>query len=316
MKRTYRRHTEEFKRMIVQRAERESVHVVAGQFELAPSLIQLWRHKFSTGTPVTPKSSDRIYWTVDELKMIAAEWILLHVEHPFESPHVLADKAQRKVFAQNSSRLRLNVNLSAIKPLQAEIVKQWKEFLEKPAEPAPIIAPPEPQVITIEVPRKLTAEEMLATLDEPALEALLSAKRLMREARREELLWANAMQAGASNLPKPAAFKPNFELFHEGQNKSRRIAVVGLPANQHELVTEAVRMNGLNAVLRFPDGKDNSTMARCDYAIIVRDSPSNGSDGDRAIGQLGRDRVVLLPKEGGNHVTVLQQIRNLCSRAT
>ena len=62
----------------------------------------------------------------------------------------------------------------------------------------------------------------------------------------------------------------------------------------------------------FPDGQ--LTMLTSDYAIICRKGGQNGSDpsGDRAIGQLGRNRVALLDEP--THAHILQKIRDFLTQ--
>ncbi len=255
--------------------------------------------------------NERIRWTDAELKLIADEWVLLRVANPFEPPGNLFEQAQRKVL--DGSRQRSVPGVQAYKPLAIAIMKAWKEFLDKPAvvEKAP---GPEVQIVTVEVPRRLTAAEMLAMVDEPALEGLLAAKRLERESQFHQLLASIIAQPGAAK-PTIAPFVPRMEIFDSGQKKHPRVAIVGAPSSEHELILGEIKAAELPALIRFPDGKDKETVARCDYAIICRDknSMTTAADSDRAIGELGRNRVILL--DGGyNGPRVLQAVRDIMSR--
>ena len=163
-------------------------------------------------------------------------------------------------------------------------------------------------------PRRAAGEGLVlvgtSTGGPPALEALLSAKRLQRETQFHELLATLATNAGAANVPVVKPFTPRMELFDSGKKHSPRIAVVGMPANQNDLLLAEVKSAGLHAVLRFPDGKDKETVSHCDYAIIIRKGAS--AEADRAIGQLGRSRVTLI--DSHEVPVVVQQIRNLTTR--
>ena len=156
---------------------------------------------------------------------------------------------------------------------------------------------------------------MLAQMDEVALEALLAAKRLARETTFHELLRGIAATAGATHLPTVTPFVPKLDAFEPVKSGSLKIAVVGLSGHSDELLAE-VKNSGLDVVIRLPDPKDQLSIARSDYAIICRcklkDAAASNSDGDRAIGQLGRSRVILL--DDASTTVVMQQIRNLCSR--
>ena len=83
-------------------------------------------------------------------------------------------------------------------------MQQWKALLDKPVPAAPGPPPPVPQVITVQVPRKLTADEMLASVDESVLEALLAAKSRAREVAFHHLLTTLA----ATRNGKPAPVLP------------------------------------------------------------------------------------------------------------
>lgn len=254
--------------------------------------------------------SDRIRWTPAEIKAIAEEWVLQRLDDPLASAGEIFERAQRK--ALPGERQRSLPGVGSFKPLQEAITLQWKAYIERPSAPPAPLAPPEPQVVTLEIPRKLTAAEMLAEMDEASLAGLLAAKQLQRQARHDELLLAIATQAGAANLPKAQAFIPHLEAFAPAKKAPPRIAVVGQPAHLNEPLVAAASEAGLVCTLRFPDAKDKDTVARCDYAIIIRQPGTNGSSGDRAIGELGRNRVALLD---AHEVTgVLQQVRNFCTR--
>jgi len=151
-------------------------------------------------------------------------------------------------------------------------------------------------------------------VDEPALEALLSAKRLARENTFHQLLQGLAGHNG-NGAPKVAPFVPKWSDIYEPppSTRTRRIAVVGLPATEQATLTAAVQNAQLTCALQFPGGKDKDTVARCDYAIVCRRSGVINGDGDRAIGQLGRNQVALV--DGTSAQLVVQRIRDVLSRA-
>jgi len=318
-------------------AEEVTVPIAAAQLSLNPSVLYRWRNdaqeaeeqaeaaakaNFPTPKPLTPSPAPvrkrTTAWSDEDYCAVASEWVSLRLADPLESATVLAERAQRKVFDGRGELQRDIPSVKNVAPLVRSICTQWKELLDRPAAPPPAPGePPMPEIITLEVPRKWTAEEMLAHLDEPSLEALMTAKRLAREAQHNELLYALATHAGAKVSPlKP--FQPRFEAFHEPTTKTRRIALVGVPVPEQAPLLAAVKEAGLDAALRFPDGKDRDTLSHCDYAIICRAPAANNhtalnaADGDRAIGELGRSRVVLLD----THIqdTIVQQLRNLLSR--
>ena len=160
---------DEFKRMIVRRAENEPVQIIAEQFGLAPSLIYNWREKFPASLPESPaprvqeahgpivdvatpvaqaiKNAERIYWNDDEIKQVAAEWVLLRAADPLtDSPTVLLEKAQRK--ALPGERQRDVASIHTMKTLCSTIYAEWKALLDKPAPAVPPPPPPVPQVFT------------------------------------------------------------------------------------------------------------------------------------------------------------------------
>jgi hypothetical protein len=258
------------------------------------------------------EGNERVRWTEDEIKQLASEWCLLRAANPFASSGELFEQAQRKLLA--GERQRDLPSIKAHHKLYEEICRQWKALFDQPAPPTPTPPPPAAQIVTVEVPRKLTAEEMLASVDECTLEALLAAKRIAREVNFQQTLCAIAAHSNGKPAPEVAAYKPNFESFHDAIKRPRRIAVVGLPVNEEDLIIAEVKQADLNAKLCFPDGKDAQGVTRCDYAIVCRQPTHNGSDanGDRAIGQLGRSRVALLDEP--DRRAIMQKVRDFLTQ--
>jgi hypothetical protein len=192
------------------------------------------------------------------------------------------------------------------------ITEQWKAFLDKPAPAPEPVAPPPPQIITVEVPRKLTGEEMLHSVDECTLEALLAAKRIARQVEHNHLLAQLAAAATGKPVTVGPAFKPTFDMFSEPTRRVRRIAVVGLPVMEEQILLAEIHPLNLNVKLCFPEVKNN--LLTSDYAIICRQGKQNGSDpsGDRAIGQLGRNRVALLDEP--SHAHIVQKVRDFLTQ--
>ncbi len=322
MAKTRRVFTDDDRASAVRLAEQVTVPIAAEQLGIGESNLYNWVAKARANQPAYPddntpakrapsKSSERVYWTDEELTKIADEWVMQRMENPLEASSVLFEKAQRK--AVPGDRQRSIVSVPACKPLMAAINKSWKNFITKEA-PAPAPVEPEVKVVTLEVPRPLTAAEMLETMDEPALEALLCAKRLARESQFHQLIAALAANAGAQKVPDVKAFHPRLEIFDAGQKHNPRVAVVGLSSVQHDELMGEVKSASLPAVIRYAEGKDSLAVNRCDYAIICHKNghAANRSDADRIIGSLGRERVILV--ETPTVPAVLQQVRNICSR--
>lgn len=268
-------------------------------------------YKWRDGTGQNKSTgSTRIYWTEEEINSVADEFILLRIADPIESATVLAERAQRKVLP--GARQREIVSINNIKALVESIKVRLKAFVDKPAPIPPPPPAPEVHVQVLEVPRKLSAAEMLKELDEPTLEALLSAKRISRENNLQQILCAAATRLGAENLPKIKPYVPRLEAFDAGLKKQPRIAVIGMATDLHDPLVTEIREAQLDTILSFPDGKDTQTISRCDYAIIIRPPGDDRSNSDRAIGQLGRDRVALL--ETGEILVVKRFIRDFCTR--
>jgi transposase-like protein len=335
MVKTYRRYSEEFRASAVALAEKESIAIASAKLGIADSLMRSWRERQraeQTGDPLSPGSpaqtvtalksatrKRRTIWSEADVTAMGAEWVSLRLADPLESATVLAERAQRKVFAGRGELQRDINSISNIQPLVRAIGKLWKELLERPAapsvEPPPPAAPPVeplPQIIEVEVVRKMTFAEMLAEVDEPALEALLSAKRLARENTFHQLLQSLASHNG-NGTPKIAPFLARSDIYEPTSKRPRRIAIVGLPAAEQATLTAAVQAAQLTCSLQFPGGKDKDTVARCDYAIVCRPPGAINGDGDRAIGQLGRNKVALVDQVGAP--AVLQRIRDFLSRA-
>ena len=327
-----RHHPEAFKQMIVRRAAESSVPVIAEQFDLAPSMIYTWREQYppgpaeneaphiqpahgpmvNVGEAVTKAhTKGMIIWDDEEITKVAAEWVLLRAADPYhDSSTALLEKAQRKVLPGERQRDCPSLN-SQTRVCQA-ITEQWKAFLDKPAPAPEPVAPPPPQIITVEVPRRLTGDEMLHSVDECTLEALLAAKRIARQVEHNHLLAQLAAAATGKPVTVGPAFKPTFDMFSEPTRRVRRIAVVGLPVMEEQILLAEIHPLNLNVKLCFPEVKNN--LLTSDYAIICRQGDQNGSDpsGDRAIGQLGRNRVALLDEP--SHAHIVQKVRDFLTQ--
>lgn len=321
MPRERKNYDADFKTSAIHLAQKETVPIAAAKLGIKPALIYYWREmarkQSGNDAPAASASGGRVMWTDEELSIIAAEFVNQRCADPFGFTMPLFEKAQRKL---PGGRQRNIPGIQSSPPLVKQILKQWKARLNPPVvdlapapPPEPLPAPPA-QVITLEVPRKMTADEMLANIDEPTLEALLAAKRIARETQFQEILRAIVVQAGNAALPPVKQFVPKFEAFHDGQNKKRRIAVVGLPVAEHDALTAEIKDAQLNAVMSYPDGKDRETISRCDFAVICRDPAKtiNLSESDRAIGSLGRERCVLL--DSVERRVIVQRVRDILSR--
>jgi len=322
MGRTIRVFSEEFRASAVQLAHKLTVPIAAAQLGVGESSLYNWVAKAKPdlagagdAAPArrSAPNSDRVYWTDEELLKVADEWVMLHVDNPLTRPSDIFEKAQRKALPGDRQRTIASVN--ACKPLVNAILKAWKNFLvnSSPA-PAPL-PPPEPVVIEIEVPRPLTFAEMLELCDEPALDALRSAKRLQRESQFHQLLAASVgHHNNGAKVPAVKPFVPRMEIYDAGLKQHPRIAIVGQSSVQHDELLAAVKTAALPAVIRYAEGKDTLAVNRCDFAIMCRQNGHGATraDSDRTINNLGRDRVILL--ENGSVETVLQQVRNICSR--
>jgi transposase-like protein len=301
----------DFKASALDLAARVTVPLAAAQLSVPAANIYNWREQAATKSPSAKPA--RIYWNDADTLAFANEWVSLRIADPLESATVLAERAQRKVFGGRGDLQREIASIKNIPPLVRAIDKQWKELLDKPAEPAPVAPPPPPPlpiVLEVEVPRKWTLPEMLEALDEPAIEALLSAKRLIRENTFHQLLASVAAHNGSGPTVKP--FTPKLEIYEPVSKRTPRIAVLGIPEEQEEILLENVKATALDVIIRIPHAKDRETVNRCDYAVICREPGKTGSEADRTIAALGRDRVTLL--DGVSIPAVVQQVRNILSR--
>lgn len=269
--------------------------------------------------PALKRGEGHYFWTKPEAQKIAAKWIELRLADPLETATILLEQAQRVL---DGDRQRDLPSFKSTKQIVDEVARQWSAYLERtktatPQPPAEPPAPPEPEVhvVTIEVPRKLTFDEMLAKMDESSLAALLTAKQITRQIRHDELLYAVAVQGGATGLPKVPVYIPKLDSFEPAKTHGPRIAIVGNSAGHRAILETEVKTHALDCILRFPDPNDATAMGRCDYAIICRgNSPgaATNSNGDKIIGQLGRSQVILL--DSPTTENIMQEIRNLLSR--
>jgi hypothetical protein len=267
----------------------------------------------------TKSTSPRIRWTDDENRQLAAKWIELRLAHPAESATDLLEQSQRKVL--DGSRQRDIGSFIGNPRVVQEVGRQWKLLTMRLAAPSEPERPPQPvaalepavRIITLEVTRKLTFQEMLEHVDEPALEALLSAKRLIRENRYHQLLH-DVISAHGGKSPVVPPLIPRMDAFAAPRTHGPRIAIIGASPGHHPILMTEIKAAGLDVSLSFPEADDSTTVSRCDYAIISRGKLANNSDGDRVIGQLGRNQVVLLDE--ANTTTIMQRIRDITSRKT
>lgn len=312
MSRKYQTYSPEFKASAIDLANRVTIPVAAAQLGCNDQSIRNW---IAAAGAAKPKASTRAFWTDQDTDALASEWISLRMADPLESATVLAEKAQRKVFAGRGHLQRDISSVKNIAPLCRSIAKLWKELLDKPAEaPAPVEPPPPPlpTVVEVEVPRKWTFQEMLDGIDEPALEALLSAKRLSRENTFHQLLQTLALHNGAT-APTVKPFVPKMEIYEAASKRTPRIAVLGLPESRNQSLAAEITKGEYDCTLSFPEPKDRTTVMRCDFAIVCREPDKlNSSVSDRIIGDLGRNRVTLV--DASDAPAVLQAVRNILSR--
>lgn len=256
---------------------------------------------------VYQRTGKRVKWTDDQIEKIAARFVELRLAHPFENTMPLINKAQHQVL--DAEYHRTLMSLQASPPLEREILRQFRLVVQQASTSH---EPPAPQIFTLEIPRKLTTQEMLREMDEPTLVALLEAKRLEREIRHQELLYKIASKAGAEDIPKVKEFVPHFDVFESAKKRTPIIAVVGAPKDTQTLLAAQVNTAKLDVNLRYPDNKDFNTVSCCDFAIIIRQNGKDFQAADRTIGELGRERVILM--DTLETTAILQRVRDICSR--
>lgn len=252
--------------------------------------------------------SERVYWDAEEIRKLAEEWVLQRVAHPMETGNQLLNRAQDKVFANDAKRKRDLPAVSSHKTLHAAILNHWSNFVAKPPEPA---APSEPivQLVTVEVPRNLTFDEMLRLCDEPSLTALLTAKRIERENRHDQLLRDIALKAGAVP-PVVETFVPNGNVFNATQ-RTRRIVLVGPKWRQYVEIKKMVEDERYPVELRVVDAEvDRISVPICDFVIATRYVSHEVRDKVNAAA--GHATVMMC--ETGNNEGIVQKIRDICSR--
>jgi hypothetical protein len=257
--------------------------------------------------PATEDRSERVRWTDTEIDALATEWVSQRLEYPLHAQGQLIQDSEDAVFAQTPDRKRKLVGLSAHPALMKAVSEKWN------AAKAKIAAPVEEKVtiLTVEVPRHLTFDEMLNLMDEPSMQALLVAKQMQRENITHMLLREIAANVGAQNVPKVMPFVPNATIYEQSKPKQKRIVIIGPLKSQFDEIEQGAKAAGLTLDLRFVD-KDMSHMhlPYCDYVITTKHS-SHDAD-EMSIAHVGRDRVFHV--DGGGIGTIVQKLRDISSR--
>jgi hypothetical protein len=252
-------------------------------------------------SPAPPKVSER--WKDEEIKAVAAQWVLLSLEFPLESPVKLLNQAQHK--ALPSDRHHNITTIHANKFLVKEFAAQWHARLKAvPAEEESL-----PQILTIEVERKLTFAEMLSQMDEASLSALLAAKVAERQTSLNLILSKIAHNLGANDLPPVQIFHPHATVFAPPVPKVKRVIIVGPLPDQIQLIKQQVEEAAMPVEIRFLDKEKKIHYPRADFIIVTRHT--HHAIWEKAKATLTSDRVFFLT---GGTSEVVQKVRDLCAR--
>lgn len=253
-----------------------------------------------------PEKKARIVWTAEEVRAVVAKWIELRLQFPIDPALDLLKTAQDAVFAATPERKRTIVRFINDPLLSKEVFVQWQTFQEKWAKANEATV----SVVTVEVPKKMTFDEMVKHIDYPSLMAMVATHEQQERDRTNALLRAIAANAGATHLPPEKPFVPNGHVLDVEKIKKKRIVIVGPFKHQFDEIETKAKASGLDLDLRWVDKEQSKlNFGHADYIVITRFTDHHVWNA--TIDALGKERVFRV--EGGIDA-VVQKLRDLNSR--